>query len=159
MAMRRALVTGATGYIGGRLVPRLLEAGFSVRVLVRNTDKLEEVPWHSQVEIVEGDLLDGSIVHGACKDIDVLYYLVHAMGQKGDFEEKELLGARNVAFAAKAQGVSRIVYLGGLHPATGDLSKHLRSEPRWARFSWSLVSPPLLYKQVSSLVPDQLVSK
>ena len=127
MAPRRALVTGATGYIGGRLVPRLLEAGLSVRVLVRNADKLKDVPWRSQVDIVEGDLLDPAVVDQACVDIEVLYYLVHAMGQKGDFEEKELQGARNVAVSAKKHKLSRIVYLGGLHPATGELSKHLRS--------------------------------
>jgi uncharacterized protein YbjT (DUF2867 family) len=127
MSMRRALVTGATGYIGGRLVPRLLEAGFTVRVLVRDADKLKDVPWRSQVDIVEGDLLDAAAVNTACKDIDVLYYLVHAMGQKGDFEAKELTGARYVAQSAKANKLSRIVYLGGLHPATGELSKHLRS--------------------------------
>jgi uncharacterized protein YbjT (DUF2867 family) len=127
MTSHRALVTGATGYIGGRLVPRLLEAGFTVRVLVRNADKLKDVPWRSQVEIVEGNLLDAQKVTHACEEIDVLYYLVHAMGEKGDFESKEIAGARNVATAAKAQGVKRIVYLGGLHPAQGELSKHLRS--------------------------------
>lgn len=127
MAPRKALVTGATGYIGGRLVPRLLDAGFSVRVLVRNADKLKDVPWRSRVEIIEGDLLDLDVVNQSCAGMDVFYYLVHAMGQKGDFEEKELRGARNVAEAAKANKLSRIVYLGGLHPATGELSKHLRS--------------------------------
>jgi uncharacterized protein YbjT (DUF2867 family) len=127
MSNRRALVTGATGYIGGRLVPRLLDAGFSVRVLVRNADKLKDVPWRSKVDIVEGDLLDADIVNTACADIDVLYYLVHAMGQKGDFEAKELIGAKNVAVAAKTNKLHRIISLGGLHPATGELSKHLRS--------------------------------
>lgn len=127
MAKRRALVTGATGYIGGRLVPRLLEAGFTVRVLVRNADKLKDVPWRSQVEIVEGNLLDRDLVAQACAKVDVLYYLVHAMGEKGDFESKELTGARNVAAEAAAHKVKRIVYLGGLHPSTGELSKHLRS--------------------------------
>ena len=127
MAPRKALVTGATGYIGGRLVPRLLDAGFSVRVLVRNADKLKDVPWRSQVDIIEGDLLDKDVVNQACTGMEVFYYLVHAMGQKGDFEEKELRGARNVAEAAKANKISRIVYLGGLHPAAGELSKHLRS--------------------------------
>ena len=127
MAPRKALVTGATGYIGGRLVPRLLDAGFSVRVLVRNADKLKDVPWRSQVDIIEGDLLDKDVVNQACTGMEVFYYLVHAMGQKGDFEEKELRGARNVAEAAKANKLSRIVYLGGLHPAAGELSKHLRS--------------------------------
>jgi uncharacterized protein YbjT (DUF2867 family) len=58
MAIKRALVTGATGYIGGRLVPRLLEAGFTVRVIVRNAEKLKDVPWRGQVDIHEGDLLD-----------------------------------------------------------------------------------------------------
>ncbi|MDH6422310.1 SDR family oxidoreductase [Aurantimicrobium minutum] len=127
MAPRTALVTGATGYIGGRLVPRLLDAGFAVRVLVRNADKLKDVPWRAQVDIVEGDLLDQHIVDQSCVGVDVFYYLVHAMGQKGDFEAKELQGARNVATAAQNNHVSRIVYLGGLHPATGELSKHLRS--------------------------------
>lgn len=127
MNTRRALVTGATGYIGGRLVPRLLNAGFTVRVLVRNAEKLTDVPWRSQVEIVEGDLLNASDVEIACQEVDVLYYLVHAMGQQGDFEAKEIKGASNVAHAAHAANVSRIVYLGGLHPKTDKLSKHLRS--------------------------------
>ncbi len=127
MAQRRALVTGATGYIGGRLVPRLLDAGFKVRVFVRNADKLSEVPWHNQVEVIEGDLQSFDNVFAACKKVDVVYYLAHGMGQKGDFEEIEALCARNVAKAARECDVKRIVYLGGLHPNTGKLSKHLRS--------------------------------
>jgi uncharacterized protein YbjT (DUF2867 family) len=127
MKPRRVLVTGATGYIGGRLVPRLLEAGFQVRVIVRDAEKLNEVPWFSQVEILQGDLLNKADVLTATKNIDVLYYLVHAMGQHGDFESKELLGATNVAEAAKENKLSRIVYLGGLHPRAEKLSKHLRS--------------------------------
>jgi uncharacterized protein YbjT (DUF2867 family) len=127
MNPRRVLVTGATGYIGGRLVPRLLDAGFKVRVIVRNAEKLEEVPWFSNVEVIQGDLLNKADVLKATKNIDVLYYLVHAMGQHGDFESKELLGARNVAEAAKENNLSRIVYLGGLHPRSEKLSKHLRS--------------------------------
>lgn len=127
MAARLALVTGATGYIGGRLVPRLLEAGFHVRVLVRNAEKLKDVPWRDQVDIVEGDLLDLDQVKKACRRVDVFYYLVHAMGQQGDFEAKELQGAHNVAQAAAEAKVKRIVYLGGLHPQSGELSKHLRS--------------------------------
>lgn len=127
MENRRALVTGATGYIGGRLVPRLLDAGFQVRVLVRNLEKLADVPWRSDVEIVEGNLEQLDDVKAACTNVDVLYYLAHAMGQKGDFEETELRCARNVAAASRELGVSRIVYLGGLHPSTSKLSKHLRS--------------------------------
>ena len=127
MTQRRALVTGSTGYIGGRLVPRLLEAGFDVRVLVRNAEKLRDVPWRRDVDIVEGDINSLDDVDTACADVDVLYYLIHSMGQPGDFESKERQGAENVARAAKKSGVSRIVYLGGLHPAAEDLSKHLRS--------------------------------
>lgn len=125
--MKRALVTGATGYIGGRLVPRLLEAGFTVRVLVRTPLKLRDVPWASQVEIVEGDLTDPAATLAACADVTVVYYLAHALGARGDFEAQELEAARNVAAAASAAKVSRIVYLGGLHPRGISLSPHLRS--------------------------------
>jgi uncharacterized protein YbjT (DUF2867 family) len=127
MTSRRALVTGATGYIGGRLVPRLLEAGFTVRVLVRTPSKLQDVPWADQVEIAEGDLGDLASVQRACADIDVLYYLVHSMGAPGDFEKTEHLAAENVAHAAAEANVQRIVYLGGLHPDTDTLSAHLHS--------------------------------
>ena len=123
----RVLVTGATGYIGGRLVPRLLDAGFEVRVLVRHPEKLRNVPWALRVDIREGDLADRESLESACEGIDVFYYLVHSMGQRGDFEANELQCAHNVAEAARAAGVKRIVYLGGLHPDAGDLSKHLRS--------------------------------
>jgi uncharacterized protein YbjT (DUF2867 family) len=127
MTHRLALVTGATGYIGGRLVPRLLDAGFQVRVFVRSPEKLIDVPWRDRVDIVVGDLSSPDALAQACRGVDVFYYLVHSMGQKGDFEKEELQGARNVATTAKNAGVSRIVYLGGLHPANQPLSKHLRS--------------------------------
>lgn len=121
------LVTGATGYIGGRLVPRLLEAGHRVRVLVRTPAKLRDVPWAGQVEIVEGDLTDLESVERACVGVKVVYYLVHSMGATGDFEQIELESAMHVAQSAQQAGVARIVYLGGLHPDTDDLSEHLRS--------------------------------
>ena len=129
---KRVLVTGATGYIGGRLVPRLISAGYQVRVFVRNPEKLTDVPWALQVEIVEGDLGDASSVARAVEGIDVLYYLVHSMGAKGEFEQTERTAATNVATAALAAGVSRIVYLGGLHP-DGELSPHLRSRAEVGR--------------------------
>ncbi|MBM7471991.1 SDR family oxidoreductase [Subtercola frigoramans] len=124
---RTVLVTGATGYIGGRLVPRLLDAGFAVRVLVRNPIKLADVPWADQVDIRQGDLSDGSTLDTAFDGIDVLYYLVHSMGGKGHFDGTELTSAKNVAQRALAAHVKRIVYLGGLHPEGVGLSTHLRS--------------------------------
>ncbi|MBG6237494.1 uncharacterized protein YbjT (DUF2867 family) [Mycetocola sp. CAN_C7] len=127
MSAQRILVTGSTGYVGGRLVPRLLDAGHQVRVVVRSPQKLRDVPWAGQVEIVEGSLQDTDAMAAACADIDVLYYLVHSMTGRGDFESEERAAAESVASAAKNAGVSRIVYLGGLHPDVPDLSRHLRS--------------------------------
>lgn len=129
----RVLVTGATGYIGGRLVPRLIEAGHEVRVLVRRADRLRDVPWAASVDVIEGDLADRAAVDRAMAGIEVVYYLVHSMGGKDDFESIELSIARNVAASAREHGVGRIVYLGGLHPATGRLSQHLRSRTEVGR--------------------------
>lgn len=128
--MKSVLVTGATGYIGGRLVPRLLDAGYEVTVLVRSAQKLVDVPWAKRVRVVEGDLRDPEAVATACAGIDVLYYLVHSMGSRGDFEEMERLAAETVARAAADSGVGRIVYLGGLRPPGGNLSKHLSSRQK-----------------------------
>lgn len=126
----RILVTGSTGYIGGRLVPRLLDEGHDVRVVVRRPERLRDVPWAAGVDVVDGDLTDAAAVRRATREVDVVYYLVHSMGGRGDFEDAELRIARNVASAAKANGVRRIVYLGGLHPDDGRLSRHLRSRVR-----------------------------
>lgn len=128
--MKSVLVTGATGYIGGRLVPRLLAAGYKVTVLVRSPQKLVDVPWARLVTIIEGDLTDAKDVAKACKGQDVFYYLVHSMGSKGDFEQIELKAAKTVAKAAAEAGVGRIVYLGGLHPEGNDLSVHLKSRKK-----------------------------
>lgn len=131
----RVLVTGATGYLGGRLAPRLIESGFDVRVLARNPDKLDGVPWAGDVEIARGDLGDRDSLKDAFDGIDVVYYLVHSMGTTGhdDFAKAERESAENVAAVAGDTGVSRIVYLGGLHPESGELSPHLKSRAEVGR--------------------------
>lgn len=128
----RILVTGASGYIGGRLVPRLIDEGHEVRVAVRNPSRIRDYPWADEVDVAQVDLTNADEVRSAVVDIDVLYYLVHAMGTAGDFETAERIAATNVANEAKAAGVSRIVYLGGLHPE-GTLSPHLRSRAEVGR--------------------------
>lgn len=120
----RCLVTGATGYLGGRLVPRLLAEGHEVRCLVRSPEKLRDVPWSNQVEIVRGDVLGD--LDEPMRDIEVVHYLVHSLHSK-DFANADRKAAENTARAAGRAGVHRIVYLGGLHPATGRLSPHLAS--------------------------------
>ena len=119
-------MTGATGYVGGRLVPKLLERGHSVRVIVRDHHRLDDVPWRDAVDIVEGDLVDQSAVARAVEGRDVVYYLVHSMSSSGDFEKIERQVATTMAREARTAGVKRIVYLGGLHPE-GPLSRHLGS--------------------------------
>jgi uncharacterized protein YbjT (DUF2867 family) len=127
------LVTGATGYIGGRLAPRLLEADHSVRCLSRSAARLRDVPWAGQVEVAEGDLTDAASLPAAFAGVDVAYFLVHSLGQPG-FERLDRTAAQNFATAAKAAGVRRIVYLGGPEPPAGSRqSAHLRSRAEVAR--------------------------
>ncbi|MFD5782192.1 SDR family oxidoreductase [Streptomyces sp. NPDC126933] len=132
----RCLVTGATGYIGGRLVPELLDAGHSVRCLARTPDKLRDHPWVGRAEVVRGDATDAGAVGAAMEGVDVAYYLVHALGTGRDFAATDRLAARIFAERAKAAGVRRIVYLGGLTPAgvpEWELSPHLRSRAEVGR--------------------------
>jgi uncharacterized protein YbjT (DUF2867 family) len=95
-----ALVTGATGYIGGRLVPRLLAEGYAVRVLVRSPAKLRAVPWFDQVDVVEGDLSDVDSTASACEGVHTFFYLVHSMGSGTGFEQTELRMAETITQAA-----------------------------------------------------------
>ncbi len=122
----RVLVTGATGYIGGRLVHVLESEGVPLRCLARQPAALASRV-SSTTEVVAGDLLDPSSLDRAFDGIDTAYYLVHSMGAHGDYRDADRIAARNFGEAARRAGIRRIVYLGGL--ATGDqaLSRHLRS--------------------------------
>ncbi len=121
------LVTGATGYIGGRLVPRLLAEGMVVRTMTRDAGRLRDVPWAAEVQVVQADALQPETLPEALAGVDVAYYLVHRIGAGGEFEEEDRRAARSFGEAAKAAGVGRIVYLGGLVPPTEELSPHLAS--------------------------------
>jgi uncharacterized protein YbjT (DUF2867 family) len=123
----RCLVTGATGYVGTRLVPRLLDEGHQVRALARNPAKLADVPWRERAEVARGDLGDVDSLITAFDGIDVVYYLVHSMGSSKDFGAEEASAVRNVVTAARRSGVRRVVYLSGLHPENRKLSPHLES--------------------------------
>ncbi len=124
--MAHIAVTGATGYIGGRLVPQLLEAGHTVRVLTRRAESLRDVPWRDDVEVVEGDLSDPDSARTLCQEIDVLYFLVHSMSGGRDFAATDKRCAEAVGNAAAECDIESIIYLSGLHP-TGKLSPHLQS--------------------------------
>lgn len=124
----KVAVIGATGYVGGRLVPELLAAGHEVRCLARTPERLARVPWRPEVDVVRADVLDAESLDTALSGIDVVYYLVHAMGHSGDFEQTDRDGAERTRVAAERAGVSRIVYLGGLGEDDPDrLSDHLAS--------------------------------
>jgi uncharacterized protein YbjT (DUF2867 family) len=124
----KVAVIGATGYVGGRLVPELLAAGHDVRCLVRSPERLDRVPWRSDVDVVRADVLDPESLEIAMGGIEAVYYLVHAMGHSGDFEQTDRDGAERTRVAAERAGVSRIVYLGGLGEEDPNrLSDHLAS--------------------------------
>ena len=124
---RPVLVTGVTGYIGGRLVPRLLETGVRVRCLARDASRLQGRPWRGDVELVVGDVLRPESLADAMRGVTVAYYLVHSLGAGSDFPERDVMGARHFCAAAKSAGVERIIYLGGLGDPGTALSAHLRS--------------------------------
>src|ERR1019366_1478068 len=120
------LLTGASGYVGGRLLRALENAGVPLRCLARRPDYLRSRV-AAKTEIVPGDVLDPASLEPALRDVSTAYYLVHSMGSAGSFEVKDREGARNFAAAARSAGVRRIIYLGGLGESSGELSTHLRS--------------------------------
>ena len=121
----RVLLTGASGYVGDRLVPGLLARDVDIRCLARTPAKLTAAAWRSSVEIVSGDV--GGDLAGAMTDVDVAVYLVHSIGQGDGWVLREQTDAANFARAAAAAGVRRIVYLGGLGLDSDRLSTHLQS--------------------------------
>ncbi len=127
MKRQHILVLGASGYVGGRLVPELVRAGHTVRCVTRSPSSFARIPWAHDVDIVEGDLLDPRSFAGAFDGVDQIVYLVHSLDAGDGFDELERRCARNVADAATNAGVRHIVYLSGLGDAHDDLSPHLRS--------------------------------
>ncbi len=123
---QRILLTGATGYIGGRLLPLLKAQGYPVRCLTRRASSLDSASV-GRCEVVEGDVLDATTLPAAMDGIDTAFYFVHSMGAAADFEKADRRAAENFSAAAKLAGVQRIIYLGGLGNRDENLSKHLRS--------------------------------
>ena len=132
----RVLVTGATGYIGGRLAPRLLDAGHSVRATARRFERMHDRPWADRVELVEADLFDEASLEQALEGVDVAYYLVHSMAGGRDFLDRDRRAAENFVAAAKRAhcNLKHVIYLGGLqHAGERERSAHLRSRAEVGR--------------------------
>ena len=121
------LVTGATGYVGGRLVPKLLEAGYHVRCLARDPERLKGRPWREQIEVVGGDALNKKSLVEAMRGVSVAYYLIHGLQGGKVNAERDMRAARNFSEAAEEAGVRRIIYLGELVNTTDYLSPYLRA--------------------------------
>jgi uncharacterized protein YbjT (DUF2867 family) len=121
----KILVTGATGYVGGRIIPKLIERGHDVRVLVRDPKRIAGRPWADRVEVSHGDVENPATLPAALRDVDVAYYLVHLMASGRGFVARDRNAAYN--FVAAARGVGRVIYLGGLLPDSDEISLHLAS--------------------------------
>ncbi len=140
-------MTGATGYIGGRLVPRLLNRGLDVRCMTRDPMRLNLDPWRGEVEVVAADALDQDSVEEAMRGCDVAYYLIHSMASAGkDFAEVDRQAANNVRAAADRSELRRLVYLGALGSDDEDLSPHLHSRQEIGRILASGSTPVTEYR-------------
>lgn len=138
--MKHITVIGATGYVGGRLIPKLLEAGHEVRVLARSPERARRFEWSDDVTLLTGDVLDPRTLSFALQGCDVVYYLVHSMGSSSDFVEADARAARNVRDAADHAGVKRIIYLGGMG-SDDATSAHLASRHEVGRILASGSTP------------------
>jgi len=153
-AQRLVLLTGATGYVGGRLLRRLEERGEHVRCLARRPEALGRLG--EITEAVVGDVLDLASLRSAMRDVDSAYYLVHSMGSGESFEQRDRQAAHNFATAARAAGVRRVVYLGGL--GTGDdLSSHLSSRQEVGRIL-TAAGPPTIEFRASIVIGSGSIS-
>jgi uncharacterized protein YbjT (DUF2867 family) len=121
------LVTGSTGYIASRLIPRLLDSEYRVRCLARNPLRLEGRSWFREVEVVQGDVTIPSTLHAALKGVDTAYYLIHNMTRGHGYTSLELESARNFAKAAEMANIQHIIYLGGLADPEQHIAPHMRS--------------------------------
>ena len=135
------VVTGATGYVGGRLVPRLLAAGYSVRCVARRPEELDDRWWKDQVSIVRADLSQPEEIARALEGAAAAYYLLHSMSSSNDFAQLESNMAEQFATAAEDQGLKQIVYLGGLGHDGTKKSDHLSSRHRVGRLLASGTTP------------------
>lgn len=122
------LVTGATGYIGARLIPRLLDVGYRVRVLVRDPERLSGRPWADQVEVCTGDVFRPDTLPPAMEGVSAAFYLIHSMAGHTDFHDRDIIAAHNFGQAARQAGVGHLIYLSGLgEESDNTLSAHLAS--------------------------------
>jgi uncharacterized protein YbjT (DUF2867 family) len=121
------LVTGASGYIGGLLIPALLTRGYRIRCLAREPYRLRNRSWFSQVEIYQGDVVSNSILVDAFQDVSTAYYLIHSMASGKHYIERDLLAASNFTHLASEAGVEHIIYLGGLADPRANIGRHMRS--------------------------------
>ena len=144
MRKKPVLVTGSTGYVGGRLIPQLLASGYRVRALGRSKTKIKALPWasHPRLEIAQADVLDYDALKKAVLGCWSAFYLVHSMNPRHtDFSEADRKAAQNMAVAAEESGLERIIYLGGLGDEKDSLSKHLLSRIEVARILQSGTVP------------------
>ena len=148
--MTRVLVTGATGFIGGRLASNLADRGLDVRCLVRNRSRARALE-EAGLDLHEGDVLDPDSLRGAGDGVETAYYLVHSMGrggERGGFADREKAAAANFARMAKEEGIERVVYLGGLGQPR---SPHLRSRAETAAVL-AREGPPLTYFRAAMVI-------
>ena len=143
------LVTGATGYVGARLVTRLLAKGHRVRATGRSLARLRKRPWanHPEVELLPADVIDHASIAKACAGCQVAYYLVHSMMPgEGEFEETDREAARTMARTAEEAGLSRLIYLGGLGEENPSMSRHLRSRAEVAEILAAGTTPTTILR-------------